>query len=162
MQIHSLVCMPHAQTAEQKSNVDRAETWVLPELKKKYPRHSHWPGIPQKWRLFFQRSEWVENINEGVIEKLFSEVQSSGLFGPCLHIKNGKNVDIPKVWDAWRVKVYSEAQENREREWGFAYKTVYCHWVKTRKGNRSKETVSTPKNPVKYCYSGQKGVFEST
>ena len=20
------------------------------------------------------------------------------------------------------------------REWGFAYKTVYCHWVKTKKG----------------------------
>ena len=21
------------------------------------------------------------------------------------------------------------------REWGFAYKTVYCHWVKIKKGN---------------------------
>ena len=52
MQIHLLLLIPHAITKEEKSNVDRAEQFVLKLLKDQYPNNRYWPTIKERFRLF--------------------------------------------------------------------------------------------------------------
>ena len=114
MKLHCLLCMPHAQTKEQKSNVDRAETFVLSTLKERHPNHSQWPGVDEKYRLYFSRSEWVQGIPLKEVEDLFKEVRQSGEYGPCLYVKNDGIVNIPQLWYEFRHKVQSDTQLKRD------------------------------------------------
>ena len=41
MNNHCLLCMPHAQIKEQRSNVDRCETYLLATFKEQYPNHNN-------------------------------------------------------------------------------------------------------------------------
>ena len=79
MKVHLILMMPHAVTKEQKSNVDRAETFVLAELKRLYPKSASWPGIDDQFRLTFSRSEWCSGVNMQVIKNLFAKVRDSGI-----------------------------------------------------------------------------------
>ena len=86
MKVHCMLMMPHAVTKEQKSNVDRAETFVLSQLKGRYPATENWPGIDNAYRLHFSRSEWVEGVRIEVVAALFRKVRDSGEYGPCLFV----------------------------------------------------------------------------
>jgi len=112
MRVHCLLCMPHAQTKAQKSNVDRAETFVLRELKKKYPSAQNWPGIQERFRVYMSRSEWICGVPLVEVEKLFKVVSSlEKEFGPSLYILNGPDVNIPDLWYKFRHGVITEAKE---------------------------------------------------
>ena len=102
--------MPHAQTKEQKSNVDRAESYVLRKLKEKYPSAQNWPGIEERFRVYMSRSEWVCGVPLVEVEKLFKEVAAAD-FGPCLYILNGPKVNIPELWYKFRHGVITRAKE---------------------------------------------------
>ena len=78
MQVYLMLMMPHALTKEQKSNVDRAETYVLSELKRLYPKSANWPGIDDQFRLTFSRSE-CSGVNMQVIKNLFVKAGQRGL-----------------------------------------------------------------------------------
>ena len=82
MQIHLLLLMPHAITKEEKSNVDRAETYILSKLKEKFPNDRYWPGVTERFRLYQKRSEWFQGSIDH-IERLFKELEKSDEFGPC-------------------------------------------------------------------------------
>ena len=99
--IHCLLCMPYAQTKAQKSNLDRAETFVLSTLKGRYPNHNQWPGVG-KYRLFFSRSEWMQGIPLKEIEDLFRTVACRPEFGDCLYVLNNGVVNVPKMWYMFR------------------------------------------------------------
>ena len=113
MKVHLMLMMPHAVTKEQKSNLDRAETFVLSELKARYPKTENWPGIDNAFRLHFSRSEWVEGVRIEVIAGLFRKVRDSGEYGPCLFVYNDGRVNVPSVWYEFRKKVIGEAAETR-------------------------------------------------
>ena len=106
--------MPHALTKEQKSNVDRAETLVFSTLKEHHPNHNQWPGVDNRSRLIFSRSEWMQGIDLGEIEALFRQVRDSGEYGPCLYVLNQGLVDVPKLWYEFRNKVQDETQLKRD------------------------------------------------
>ena len=99
--IHCLLCLPHAVTKDAKANVDAAERWVLSTLKERYPSHDHWPGIAEKYRLYFSRSEWLQGVRLSVVENLFKVAQQK--FGG-LYILNDGKTDVPATWYAWRQK----------------------------------------------------------
>ena len=103
--------MPHAVTKEQKSNLDRAETFVLSNLKERHPATENWPGIDNAFRLHFSRSEWVEGVRIPVIADLFRKVRDSGEYGPCLFVLNDESVNVPSLWYQFRKKVIGEAAE---------------------------------------------------
>jgi len=113
MKIHLILMMPHAVTKEQKSNVDRAETFVLSELKRLYPNTSHWPGIDNQFRLHFSRSEWVQGVNMQVITKLFAKARDSGDYGPCLLVENNGKINVPALWYKFKAKVVTDVQAKR-------------------------------------------------
>ena len=139
MRVHCLLCMPHAQTKGQKSNTDRAESFVLRELKKRYPSAQNWPGIEERYRVYMSRSEWICGVPLVEVEKLFKEISVSEEFGPSLYILNGPGVNIPELWYKFRngvrdadaaVKAKKEqdtdAEEKRlakKRKWDSVYET---------------------------------------
>ena len=53
-----------------KKHADRAESFVLRELKKKYPAAQNWPGIEERFRVYMSRSEWVCGVPLVEVEKL--------------------------------------------------------------------------------------------
>jgi len=114
MQIHLLLLMPHAITKEEKSNVDRAEQFVLKLLKDQYPNNRFWPGIKERFRLFQKRSEWIQCPLEK-IELAFREATKQN-FGPMLIVRNSRHVDVPKLWTEFKAKVQSDRKEKRDRE----------------------------------------------
>ena len=113
MKVHLILMMPHTVTKEQKSSVDRAETYVLSELKRLYPKSANWPGIDDQFRLTFSRSEWCSGVNMEVIKNLFAKVQDSGDYGPCLLVENTGKVDVPALWYKFKAKVMTDVQAKR-------------------------------------------------
>ena len=57
------------------------------------------PGIADKFRLYFQLSEWVQGVP--YVQKLFLEARYSKKFGKCLFLVNGKT-NIPLEFYNWR------------------------------------------------------------
>jgi len=111
MRIHCLLCFPHAVTKLQKSKVDRCETYLLSTLKTRYPNRGNWPGINEKYRLFFQRSEWT-GIPLPEIETLFKHVQDTEMFGKCMYVLNDGKINIPEMWYKFRSKVTTQAKDD--------------------------------------------------
>ena len=108
-----MLMMPHALTKEQKSNVDRAETFVLSKLKRLYPKSANWPGIDDQFRLTFSRSEWCSGVNTQVIKILFFKVRDSGDYGPCLLVENDGKINVPALWYQFNTKVVTDVQAKR-------------------------------------------------
>ena len=83
MQVYLMLMMPHALTKEQKSNVDRAETYVLSELKRLYPKSANWPGIDDQFRLTFPRSKWCSGVNMQVTSEIENPRKALSFHGEC-------------------------------------------------------------------------------
>jgi len=51
--VHCLLLMPY-ETNDDKHKIEAAEWWVLGTLKAMYPNVRYWPGVAEKFRMFFR------------------------------------------------------------------------------------------------------------
>ena len=142
--IHCLLCMPYAVTREQKSNVDRAETFVLSTLKQRYPNHNQWPGVGNRFRLFFSRSEWMQGIPLKEVEDLFRTVACKTEFGPCMYVLNNGRVNIPKLWYQFRSQVQNDAQLKRDEKRAADEKNEALQKERADRKRRAEEIYASP------------------
>ena len=96
MQIHSLVCMPYAQTVAQKSNVDRAETWVLGELKKKNtPATATGLEFLKNGGSFFSAPSGSKTLTRGSSKSFLAKSRPRVFMAPASTLKTEKGSTFP-------------------------------------------------------------------
>ena len=96
------------RTNDQKQAISQAESFVLGELRKKYPADK-WPRVVEGWRRH-SCSEWIQ-CPVGVIEGLFKKV-ASGDFGKDkkLFVDCNDGTNLPTVWYDWKQKTETVAK----------------------------------------------------
>ena len=133
LKFHCLILADY-RTQEDKNRLGRMETFVLSTLKEMYPEHKYHPGIPEKYRLHFSRSEWIQGVPVEEIEDVFQRCAKE--FGSaCLYVKISSGTNIPRIWYAWRDRFRAheaavkrkmqEEQANKEEARGRAKRARY-------------------------------------
>ena len=119
---------------EDKARLGRMATFCLTELKRLYPDPKFHPGIPEKYRLHFSRSEWLQNVPLQVIENVFKRCVAE--FKECLYVKIGPETNIPRIWFAWRDRHRSSEAAVKK---GFGRRPR----KESREGARKKDEIPT-------------------